>query len=207
MPASQLIFGERSAQRMASSYQTDETIIELFFERSEEAIESAMDKYGVLLRGLAWNILENREDVEECLNDTYLAVWNSIPPERPQYLKAYLCKIVRNNALDRIREKRRDKRGGGQINLLLDELSECISSEADTVRLLENAEMAEVISDYLRAQTKERRTMFIQRYFYASSLREIAEEHGMTEGAVKSLMFRMRSELRKEFSGKGYGHD
>ena len=78
---------------MTSGYLSDETIIDLFFERSEEAIESAMDKYGVLLRSLAWNVLGNREDVEECLNDTYLAVWNSIPPERPKYLKAYVCKL------------------------------------------------------------------------------------------------------------------
>ena len=136
---------ERSAQGMVSGHLTDEAIIELYFERSEEAIMSSMDKYGVLLRSLAWNILGNREDVEECVNDTYLAAWNSIPPERPEYLKAYLCKIARNNALDRVKEKTRSKRGGGKINLLLDELSECIASEADTVRLLENAEMAEVI--------------------------------------------------------------
>jgi len=120
---------------MTSGYLSDETIIDLFFERSEEAIESAMDKYGVLLRSLAWNVLGNREDVEECLNDTYLAVWNSIPPERPKYLKAYVCKIARNNALDRVREKNRAKRGSGQTNLLLDELSECVASEADTLRL------------------------------------------------------------------------
>jgi RNA polymerase sigma factor (sigma-70 family) len=157
---------------MTSGYLSDETIIDLFFERSEEAIESAMDKYGVLLRSLAWNVLGNREDVEECLNDTYLAVWNSIPPERPKYLKAYVCKIARNNALDRVREKNRAKRGSGQTNLLLDELSECVASEADTLRLLENAEMAEVISEYLRGQTEQRRTIFIQRYFYASGLRE-----------------------------------
>ncbi len=192
---------------MISGYLTDEAIIELYFERSEEAIESSMEKYGVLLRSLAWNILGNREDVEECLNDTYLAAWNSIPPERPEYLKAYFCKIARNNALDRVKERTRSKRGGGQINLLLDELSECISSEADTVRLLENAEITEVINEYLRAQTKQRRTIFIQRYFYASGLREIAEEHGMTEGAVKSLMFRMRSELKDEFLRKGYGYE
>ncbi|HHX19274.1 MAG TPA: RNA polymerase sigma factor [Clostridiaceae bacterium] len=192
---------------MVSGHLTDEAIIELYFERSEEAIMSSMDKYGVLLRSLAWNILGNREDVEECVNDTYLAAWNSIPPERPEYLKAYLCKIARNNALDRVKEKTRSKRGGGKINLLLDELSECIASEADTVRLLENAEMAEVISEYLRSQTKLRRTIFIQRYFYASGVREIAEEHGMTEGAVKSLMFRMRAELKDKFIRKGYGYE
>lgn len=192
---------------MTSGFLTDETIIELFFERSEEAIISAMDKYGVLLRSLAWNVLGNREDVEECLNDTYWAAWNSIPPERPKYLKAYFCKIARNNALDRVREKNRDKRGGGKTNLLLDELSECLASDWDTLRSLENAEMAEVISEYLRGQTKERRTIFIQRYFYASGLRDIAEEHGMTEGAVKALMFRMRAELKEEFIKKGYDHE
>ncbi len=192
---------------MTSGYLSDETIIDLFFERSEEAIVSAMDKYGVLLRSLAWNILGNREDVEECLNDTYLAVWNSIPPECPKYLKAYVCKIARNNALDRVREKNRAKRGSGQTNLLLDELSECLASEADTLRILENAEMAEVISEYLRGQTKQRRTIFIQRYFYASGLRDIAEEHDMTEGAVKSLMHRMRAELKEEFIRRGYDHE
>ncbi len=198
---------ERSPQGMTSGCLSDETIIDLFFERSEEAIESAMDKYGVLLRSLVWNILGNREDVEECLNDTYLAVWNSIPPERPKYLKAYVCKIARNHALDRVREKNRAKRGSGQTNLLLDELSECLASEADTLRILENAEMAEVISEYLRGQTEQRRTIFIQRYFYASGLRDIAEEHDMTEGAVKSLMHRMRAELKEEFIKRGYDHE
>ncbi len=192
---------------MASNHRTDEAIIELFFERSEEAIQSTMDKYGALLRSLAWNILGNREDVEECLSDTYLSVWNSVPPEHPMYLKAYLCKIARNYALDKVKEKTRSKRGGGQANLLLEELSECLASQSDTAKTLEINEMGHVISGYLREQPDHRRVIFVQRYFYASSLHDIAEEQGITEGAVKALLHRMRLELKDEFERKGFGNE
>ncbi len=192
---------------MSSGHRTDESIIELFFERSEDAIQWTMDKYGALLRKLAWNILEDAEDVEECLSDTYLAIWNAIPPERPLYLKAYLCRIARNFALDRVKEKMRSKRGGGQAHLLLDELSETLASGANTVRDLETAEIGGVISGYLRCQPDQRRVIFVQRYFYASGLREIAEEHNMTEGAVKALLHRMRIELKGVFEREGYGDE
>ncbi len=184
---------------------TDEGILDLYFERSEEAIEATMVKYGALLRSLSWNILKDREDVEECVNDTYLAAWKKIPPERPRYFKAYLCKIVRNASLDKLRAKKREKRGGGQIALIFEEMEELLASDSDPVRMVETAELSRLISDYLRRQPDRRRIIFLKRYYYASPLREIAREEGTTEGAVKVLLYRMRGELKEELRKEGYG--
>ncbi len=184
---------------------TDEGILDLYFERSEEAIELTMAKYGPLLRSLAWNVLRDQEDVEECVNDTYLAAWNSIPPERPQYFKAYLCRIARNASLDKLRAKKRGKRGGGQISLIFEEMEEVLASGSDPARALESAELGRLISSYLRRQPDRRRIIFLKRYYYASSLKEIAREEKTTEGAVKVLLYRMRGELKKELEEGGYG--
>lgn len=188
----------------AAEKYTDELILDLYFERSEEAIEATMETYGGLLRSLAWNILSDHEDVEECLNDTYLAAWNSIPPQRPEYLKAWLARIVRNRSLDRVRARGREKRGGGQVPLVLDELEDLLPSDSDINRLVEGEELSRLISSYLRKQTDRRRIIFLQRYYYASSIREIAEEHKSTEGAVKVLLHRMRRELKEELEEQGY---
>ena len=183
---------------------TDQAILDLYFERSEEAIQATMDKYGALLRSLSWNILGDHEDVEECVSDSYLAAWNAIPPQRPQYFKAYLCRIARNFALDKVRARKRDKRGGGQIPLILDEMEELLASDSDIVQTLEGQELSGLISDYLRKQPDRRRIIFLQRYYYAASLKEIAEAHKTTEGAVKVLLHRMRRELKEELEIQGY---
>lgn len=182
----------------------DSAILDLYFERSEDAVQATMAKYGGLLRSLAWNILRDHEDVEECVSDTYLAAWNAIPPERPRYFKAYLCRVVRNFSLDKVRARTREKRGGGQIPLLLDELGEVLASTSDVARAVETEELSRMISDYLRAQPDRRRIIFLKRYYYASSVKEIAEEQGTTEGAVKVLLHRMRKELKQELMDQGY---
>lgn len=186
---------------------TDEAILDLYFERSEEAIQRTMEKYGALLRSLSWNILADHEDVEECVNDTYMAAWNAIPPERPDYFKAYLCRIARNFSLDRIRAKNREKRGGGQIPLILDELTEVLASGSDIARTVESDELGRMISQYLRGQKDQRRIIFLKRYYYASPIKDIAQEAGMSEGAVKVLLYRMRRELKKELLERGYGNE
>lgn len=183
----------------------DDAILDLYFERSEEALAATMEKYGALLRSLARNILGNEEDVEECMSDTYMAAWETIPPERPEYFKAYLCKIVRNFSLDRVRRKTREKRGGGQVPLILDELTEVLPSDEDINRFVERKEFSEAVSDYLRTQPDRRRKIFLQRYYYASPIRAIAQEENTTEGAVKVLLHRMRRELKQYLINEGYG--
>ncbi|NLA71971.1 MAG: sigma-70 family RNA polymerase sigma factor [Clostridiaceae bacterium] len=190
---------------MARKYgESDETILDLYFERSEEALSATVEKYGALLRSLAWNILGNHEDVEECVNDTYVAAWNAIPPQRPEYLKAYLCKIVRNFSLDRVREKTREKRGGGNIPLILDEMQDLLASDDDIAQTVETQELSQMISDYLREQPDRKRIIFLKRYYFASTINEIAEEQKTTEGAVKILLYRMRRELKQVLQDRGY---
>lgn len=190
---------------MARKYgESDETILDLYFERSEEALSATVEKYGALLRSLAWNILGNHEDVEECVNDTYVAAWNAIPPQRPEYLKAYLCKIVRNFSLDRVREKTREKRGGGNIPLILDEMQDLLASDDDIAQTVETQELSQMISDYLREQPDRKRIIFLKRYYFASTIKEIAEEQKTTEGAVKILLYRMRRELKQVLQDRGY---
>ncbi|NLB28039.1 MAG: sigma-70 family RNA polymerase sigma factor [Clostridiaceae bacterium] len=189
----------------ADKDRTDEAILDLYFERSEEAIEVTMAKYGALLRSLSWNILGDHEDVEECVNDTYMAAWGAIPPERPLYFKAYLCRIARNFSLDMIRARTREKRGGGRIPLILEEMEEVLASDSSVVRAVENEELSRLISDYLRKQPDRRRIIFLKRYYFASSVKEIAKEEDTTEGAVKVLLHRMRRELKEELVEQDYG--
>ncbi|HZK29054.1 MAG TPA: RNA polymerase sigma factor [Clostridia bacterium] len=191
---------------MALKYgESDEAILDLYFERSEEALSATTEKYGALLRSLAWNILGDHEDVEECVSDTYMAAWNAIPPQRPEYFKAYLCKIVRNFSLDKVREKTREKRGGGSIPLILEEMEELLASNDDIARTVETQELSRMISDYLREQPDRRRIIFLQRYYYSSSIKEIAGEQETTQGAVKILLYRMRCELKQVLQDRGYG--
>jgi RNA polymerase sigma-70 factor (ECF subfamily) len=190
----------------AGQEQSDQAILDLYFQRSEEAIEITMAQYGALLRSLAWNILGDHEDVEECVSDTYLAAWNAIPPERPQYFKAWLCRIVRNRALDKVRARTRDKRGGGQVPLILEEMEDLLAGDSDVARAVEEEELSRMISAYLREQPDKRRIIFLKRYYFASSIKEIAGEQAMTQGAVKVLLHRMRRELKESLIEQGY-HD
>ncbi|MGI6617357.1 MAG: RNA polymerase sigma factor [Saccharofermentanales bacterium] len=186
---------------------TDEHIIALYRQCSEDAVEATYQKYGGLLFQLAWNILENYEDAEECVNDTCLAAWNGAADVRPGSLKSWLCRIVRNEAIDRVRHRASQKRGDGSVDILLDELAFCLPSDEDTARELEQRELASAISAYLREQPQNRRTVFIQRYYYASSMSDIAVEQGMTTKAVRQLLYRMRQELKEHLQSEGYRDD
>ncbi len=186
---------------------TDEHIIALYQQRSEEAIDATYQKYGGLLFQLAWNILENYEDAEECVNDTCLAAWNDAADVRPRSLKSWLCRIVRNEAIDRVRQRTSQKRGDGNVDVVLDELAFCLPSDEDTARKLEQQELASAISAYLREQPRNRRTIFIQRYYFASTTSDIAAEQGMTSEAVRQLLYRMRQELKEHLQSEGYRDD
>ena len=128
----------------------DEKIIALYWQRDQSAIDETDKKYGVQLRGLSYGILSDREDAEECVSDTYMAVWNSLPPQRPKRLRAYAAAIVRNLSLRRVRDRYSKKRGGGEVALALEELEDCLCSQASVEREYEQKELAGKIEEFLR---------------------------------------------------------
>ena len=181
----------------------DKQIIRLFFERSEQAITELSQKYGALYLQLADNILNDHQDAEECVNDTYLGAWNSIPPQRPNHLAAYLGKITRNLALNRYKRNTVAKRGYGQVEIALSELENCISDNTDVEQAAEDALIVSVINRFLYAHSLKNRNIFIRRYWYLCSIQDIADSYKMSESNVKVLLFRMRNELKKQLEKEG----
>ena len=181
----------------------DSEIVQLFWERSEDAIAEAAKRYGPTCLAIARNILRGERDAEECVNDAYLRAWEAIPPARPQRLGAFLGRIVRNLALDRYRRERAGKRGGGQVELALAELEDCVPTVVTVEQGLEDAQVAQVIQAYLEEQPPQRRIPFVQRYWYLSPVKRIAADQRMTQGQVRSLLFRMRGELRDRLEKEG----
>lgn len=174
----------------------DKQIIALFMARSENAIEESAKKYGAYCRSIAFRILQNEADAEECLNDMYHTAWNKIPPHTPNSLAAFLGKITRNLALRRYEKENAAKRGGGEHSLILEELSECISSENDTEKALEETLTKEAVNRFLHSLPTKKRRIFLRRYWYMSEIAEIAEDFHMTKSAVKTSLLRMRESLR-----------
>ena len=177
----------------------DLDIIELYFKRDERAIAETAGKYGGYCGSIAMNILASAEDTEECLNDTWLRTWNSIPPHRPNILRVFVGKIARNLALDKYKARNAEKRAGGEFAMSLDELGDCVGAADER----ETAEIGESISRFLRTQTKETRSVFVCRYFYCDSIADIAQRFGMSEGKVKTLLFRTRNKLKIHLEGEG----
>ena len=170
----------------------DSQIVDLFFERDEDAIVRTSEKYGSYCLTVANNILADSFDSEECVNDAYLAAWNSIPPERPERLGAYLARLTRNSALNRYKAKRRERRGGGEFELSLDELSDCVKDSF----AFDEEEIGRHISDFLRGEKKTNRQVFVRRYFYNDSVAGIAKRFSLGESNVKSILHRTRLGLR-----------
>lgn len=180
----------------------DASIIDLYWERSEEAIAETDTKYKGLCLHIAGNILSDRCDAEECLNDTYLAVWNRIPSSRPKYLPAFLGRIIRNISLKRC-EYNSAKKRNPEVELSLDELDDCIPSDTDVEKICDAAELGEIISAFLRTQNKRSRVIFIRRYWYYDSVKDIAMRLSLKESSVKQILFRTRSRLREYLEKEG----
>lgn len=174
----------------------DQKIIELFWERHESAISATAEKYGKYCHTVAYNILFNHFDAEECVNDTYLGAWNSIPPQKPGNLTAFLGKIARNLDINRYKRQSAAKRGKGQVEIVLSELENCIPDIKGIEEAVDEAHLVAVINRFLYAQHKTKRNLFVQRYWYMYPIREIAEMHDMSESKVKSILYRMRVELK-----------
>ena len=181
----------------------DENIIELYNKRSEDAISETAKKYGKVCQTVAYNVLKNTQDAEECVNDTYLNTWNAIPPERPNSLISFLCLITRNLALDRYRGKTAKSRTNGQPDLIFEELSECISDSKTSDDDIENILRRDVINRFLAALNEENRDMFVLRYWYMYSIADIARLYHFSENKVSVSLFRIRKSLKLVLEKEG----
>ena len=180
----------------------DRAIIALFLERSEQAIAELERKYGAAVRKTASNILSSRQDVEECANDTWLGVWNSIPPQNPDSLVAYVCKIARNLALWRYHSNTAQKRNS-RYDLVLDEMAECIPAAFDVETDYEEKELSAAIVRFLDTLSYEDRFCFVRRYWYGDALSEIAAMTGFSSHRISVRLFRVREKLRRTLKKEG----
>lgn len=182
----------------------DKEIIELFFKRNSSAIEESQRKYGPALKRAAGNILSDPQDQEECVNDTYFAAWNSIPPAEPQSLGAYLTGLARNISISRLRERCAQKRGGGEYALAFDELEDVVSAGRSPEEEMESRELGMAVNRFLSSLKEDDRVIFVSRYWLVESVKEIAARLAMSESRVKSSLFRSRNGLRKQLRKEGY---
>ena len=180
----------------------DSKIIELFFERSEQAIIELSKKYGPVFKKLALNILKSERDAEECIEDAYLGVWNTIPPQRPEHLSGYVCRIVRNTAIKKYHSNTAKKRDG-EYDVALDELEECLSSPQSVEDEIDARELARIIDDFLGTLDKQSRIMFVRRYYHSDSIDELARLFGTSGHNVSVRLFRIRNKLKKHLIKKG----
>lgn len=176
----------------------DNKIIELYFKREESALSETDKKYGRYCYSIAYNILFDREDSKESVNDTYLGAWNTMPPKRPAVLSSFLGRITRNIALKRYRERSAAKRGGGAVAVSLEELSECIAASDTVERTVERQELSRIVDSFLRALPEGERNVFIRRYWYCDEISAIANRYGATKGKIKMMLLRTREKLAKE---------
>lgn len=179
----------------------DRSIVELCFKRDEAGLQAISDKYGKLCHSVAFSMLHNREDTEECVNDTLNAVWNAVPPQRPENLSAFVCRIARNQALKRLEYQLSEKRRA-DVTVSIEELSEVLPDEryAPGVR---DEDVGRLISTFLRSQKEATRKVFLRRYYYLDSVADIAERYSFTQSKVKNMLLRTRNKLRKYLIKEG----
>lgn len=180
----------------------DDKIIDLYWERSEAAITETEKKFGNYCKSIAYHILSNNEDADECVNDTYLALWNTIPPSKPDRLTAFIGRITRNIAFDKYDFNTAQKRNG-KFDLILSELGDCITSPDNVESQYLAKQTAKEISNFLRSIDYGSRNVFIRRYWYAESIAEVAERFHMSESKVKSMLFRTRKKLKQYLLKEG----
>lgn len=181
----------------------DGQILALYLRRSEEAIVQTDAKYGNYCFRIAYQILANREDSEESVNEAYLRAWEAIPPSRPPILGTFLGKITRNLSIDRWRERNAQKRGGNEFALCLDELGECVSGQPDPETAAMQKETAESLNRFLRDLPEIQRRVFLCRYWYMDSVADIAEEFGFSRAKVTAMLHRTRMQLRRRMEKEG----
>ena len=183
---------------------TDNAILDLFWQRAPEAITETTAAYGSFCYGIAHGILADRQDAEESVNDTYLAAWDSIPPTWPASLKAYLGKITRRISVSRLRQRTAVKRGGGQAALALEELGECVAGSTDPARELDRQTLVDDLNRFLASLPVDDRNLFVGRYWYALSIRELSLVFDKKDSAVKTRLHRTREKLRDFLEKEGH---
>ena len=172
----------------------DRDIIELYFLRDERAIQETVAKYGKLCHRIAYNILNNHEDAEECVNDTYIGIWNAIPPTKPNNFMAFVCKIARNLSLSRLETMTRQKRSQA-ILISFEELAEVLSDEAIATDV-NDEDIGKLISDFLKNEKEDIRNVFIRKYYFFDSITDIASRYSFTESKVKNMLYHTRTKLK-----------
>lgn len=182
----------------------DERIVQLYWDRSENAIAETAVKYGSYCHSIAYNILQSTQDAEESVNDTYLHAWNAMPPHRPSILATFLGKITRRLSIDRWRTANRTKRGGGEVPLALEELSECVAGSQDVEDTVVHKELVDAVNRFLDGLPVTERRIFLQRYWYLYPIREIAGSCGFSRSKVTSLLHRTRCNLRRQLEKEGF---
>ncbi len=182
----------------------DAKIVQLYWDRNEQAIPETAGKYGSYCASIARNILGNAEDAEECVNDTYLHAWNAMPPHRPKMLATFLGKLTRNLSLNRSQYNDAEKRGGGQSAAVLDELGELVSGGDEPEQEVDRRELIEAINAFLDELPHGKRRIFVCRYWYFDSVSEIAARFGLTENRVSVTLSRLRRKLHDYLSERGF---
>lgn len=182
----------------------DKQIVDLYWSREESAIHETALKYGNYCYSIAYNILQDQQDAEESVNDTYMYAWNTIPPNQPSVLSTYLGKITRRISIDRWRIRNAKKRGGDEVILALEELEECISDNHNVELQVQGNELVAAIRHFLDSLPDTERRVFLLRYWYVEPIRDIAMTYGFTQNKVLSMLHRTRSKLRKHLEKEGY---
>lgn len=181
----------------------DNLIIDLYFARDESAITETDKKYGNYLSAVSYNILSSSEDAKECVNDTYFKAWNAIPPHSPKKLKCFLAKITRNLSLNVVNKKNTFKRGEGRLTEALDELEECIPASRSIEDEIDEKSLSEFLNKFLFSLSKKTRIVFVKKYWYLDSIKDISASTGLAESNIKSILLRTRKKLRKALEQEG----
>ena len=182
----------------------DRQIVELYWQKNADAISETAGKYGAYCFTIAENILHNAEDSEECVNDTWFHAWNTIPPQRPGALRIFLARITRNLAFNRLNARNAEKRGGGEVALVLDELGECLGGGADAEAAYEAKELRQCIRRFVRSLPERDGNVMARRYFFAEPVSDIAKRYGLSENNVMVILSRTRKKLKAHLLKEGY---
>ena len=182
----------------------DQSIVALYWDRSEQAIAETDRKYGAYCYSIAYHALANNEDAEESVSDTYMAAWNQLPPHRPSILATFLGKITRRISINRWKAKNTAKRGGGQITLTLEELDDCVDGKQNIERAYESHELVWAFNRFLETLPETERDVFLRRYWFFDPIADIAESFGFAQSKVTSMLYRTRGKLRKQLEKEGF---
>ena len=196
--------GEGPYRKGKEVHVEDKQIIDLYWARAETAISETAKKYGRYCHSIAFNILHSHEDSEECVNDTFFNAWRAIPPQRPSKFAAFLGTITRHLSLNRWEQYNAEKRGCGQVPLVLEELSDCIPASENVEQVVDDLALTELLNRFLGTLSTDSRKIFMRRYWYMNTIKEIAKGYSMSESKVKMSLLRSRNELKQLLEKEGF---